>query len=127
MKATTELTATEITKQALEKLRELGYTVWRQQNSTYGNRKNIATKGVPDIIGYSDTGLFVGCEVKKIGDTFKQDQLNFLRALKKGGGIALYAIQVGSEVKILKFETTIKEAVKRYKDIRQTESKFFRG
>jgi VRR-NUC domain. len=99
-----ELSASEITKEALLRLKAQGFTVWRQNNLTIGRRKNIATPGIPDIIGYTSNGHFVGCEVKKIGDKFSKEQIGFLNGLIKGGGVALYAIQVGSEVKIKSFE-----------------------
>jgi hypothetical protein len=99
-----DLSASEITKEALLRLKAQGFTVWRQQNSSYGNRRNIATPGVPDIIGYTSNGRFVGCEVKKNGDKFSKEQVDFLNGLIKGGGVALYAIQEGSQVKIKSFE-----------------------
>ena len=115
-----ELSAAEITKEALLILRSIGHTVWRQQNGSFGNRRNIATPGIPDIIGYNRNGLFVGCEVKKIGDKFSKDQLDFLRALNKGGGGAYYAVQEGSKVVIKNFEgdqTSIKKETKSRQDL----------
>lgn len=102
MMAYRELTASEITNEVLLNFRTRGWTVWRQNNLTYGKRKNIATPGIPDIIGYAGSGIFIGCEVKKIGDTFKKAQKDFLLALDKSGGYAFYATQEKDKVVIKK-------------------------
>lgn len=98
-----ELTAQEITKEVLLKLRIKGYTVWRQNNLTWGRRKNIVKHAVSDIIGYSDKGLFVACEVKKIGDVFSDEQKEFLNGIGKRGGLAFWATQKGANVEIYVF------------------------
>src|SRR6185369_7563961 len=95
-----ELTASEITNEVLLRFRAKGWTVWRQNNLTYGKRKNIATPGIPDIIGYTGSGTFIGCEVKKIGDTFKPAQKKFLLALDIADGYAFYATQENDKVVI---------------------------
>lgn len=99
-----ELSASELTKDALMILKARGYVVWRQQNTSYGRRQNIATPGIPDIIGYDRrTVRFVGCEVKKKGDTFSKEQKDFLRDLKDSGGIALYVIQENGQAVIKEY------------------------
>lgn len=83
----------EIRKQAIETLEKRGCNVWPQNNLAVPGRKFIGRKGVPDIIGYTKAGLYVGCEVKAKGDTLSKEQLDFLIDLKKCGGIALLAIE----------------------------------
>jgi hypothetical protein len=107
-----ELTAQEITNEALLKLKALGCTVWRHNNSAIKRRKNVATPGIPDIIGYDPKGRFIGCEVKKIGDKFSEDQKQFLAALEERNGQAMYAVQEGSEVVIKYYEMIQQEAGK---------------
>lgn len=88
------LTKGEITKSAVTELKLRGANVWMQNNLAVPGRKFIGRKGVSDIIGFvSKTGLFLACEVKTIGDTFKDDQIVFMNEVKKAGGIALIATQ----------------------------------
>ena len=99
-----ELTASQITTEALLKLRARGCTVWRQNNITVRRRKNIVKKGQSDIIGYTSQGVFVACEVKTLGDDFSEDQKKFLKDVAEKKGIALIAIQEGYQVSIKNFE-----------------------
>ncbi|KWX82138.1 hypothetical protein AXF24_12490 [Streptococcus pneumoniae] len=83
------------------------------QNTVYGKRKNVATPGIPDIIGFTNSGLFVGREVKKIGDKFSKEQIEFLTRLHAGGGISLYAVEEKGKVIIKNFDgdqTVLKKA-----------------
>lgn len=99
-----ELSASDLTKEALIKLRARGNKVWRQQNISYGNRKNIATPGIPDIIGWDCEGRFLAAEVKTKGDRFSQAQQDFLNELKKKGGIALVVTQDGNRAAIKEYD-----------------------
>lgn len=102
-----ELTASDITETAKLLLTAKGYRVWRQVNTTTHRRRHIVTSGVPDIIGYHRiTGIFVGCEVKKKGDTFYESQIDFLMQLHAAGGTAFYATELNGEV-VLKEITTL--------------------
>lgn len=107
-----ELSASDITKEVLLRLSALGYRVWRQNNHATRGRKNHGMIGLPDVIGYTREGVFVGCEVKKIGDTLSQGQIDFLDALQASGGVALCAVQEGYDVKIKKFSEVNKVKVK---------------
>lgn len=76
---TKELSASDITRDALLILKVRNVEAWRQNNLTVRNRKGIVHRGVSDIIGYNrGTGIAVFCEVKKIGDTLSQFQIEFL-------------------------------------------------
>jgi hypothetical protein len=94
-----EYTASEITEHALKVLRLLGFEVWRSNNLAVKGRKFIGKKGVADISGYERfTGKRVECEVKKIGDTIKTDQENFLDEAKANGVHVYLATQKGNEI-----------------------------
>lgn len=89
-----ELTASEITKLAGIELEKRNCYTYRQNNLAVRGRKFIGEKGQSDRIGWNlSTGVFVACEVKKIGDTMKTDQIDFLFKVKKAGGFALIASQ----------------------------------
>lgn len=94
-----EMSAGDIRGHALKILNERNIEAWIQNNVTIRGRKFIGRKGVCDIMGYHRlTGLITACEVKKIGDTFKKDQIEMLTKIHKAGGIALQARQEGLKV-----------------------------
>jgi hypothetical protein len=96
-----ELSASEITQQALLMLKAKGFEVWRQNQIPVRGRIFTGRKGQSDIMGFERaTGRMVAAEVKKIGDTLKPDQIEFLGMVKKSGAHAFVVRQVGSEVKI---------------------------
>lgn len=99
-----QLTASQLTKDALMMLRAKNYFVWRQQNSSYGNRRNIATKGVPDILGFDGSGKIVCCEVKTLNDRLSEEQREFLSKVKDSGGLALIANQSQGSTVINEFK-----------------------
>lgn len=110
----TELTASQITKEVLLQFSAKGWKVWRQNNLTYGNRKNIVKQSVPDVIGYTERGLWVACEVKKIGDKFSSGQIEFLRDLNNAGGLAYWATEEKGKVVIKQFEGDNGQSQKEY-------------
>jgi hypothetical protein len=58
-----DLTASQITQEALMILKARNCQVWRQNNLTVRKRKGIVTKGVSDIIGYNKgTAEWMGWE-----------------------------------------------------------------
>lgn len=99
-----ELTASEITNEALRLLRTYGLTVWRQSNRGVKFRQNLTKPGIPDIIGWSKEGKFVACEVKKNGDRLSKEQKEFLRSLFLSGGLAFVATQLGNSVSIKNYD-----------------------
>lgn len=116
------ISTSDITKEVLLRLRAQGCTVWRNSTWSAGKRKNIITPGIPDVIGYGSSGVFLGCEIKKIGDVFSQEQKEFLRTLKRKGGIALWATQEGGSVviKIFSDEEFINQTGKRKQAVSKT-------
>jgi len=59
--------------------------VWRQNNLRVPGRKFIGMKGMPDIIGHSQDGRAVYCEVKTENDRLSQEQIEFMDAAQKAG------------------------------------------
>jgi hypothetical protein len=94
-----ELSASDITRDALLILQAKGWEVWRQNNIAVRGRKFIGKKGQGDIIGFHRTnGRFIAVEVKKIGDTIKDDQHKFLSTVQRAGAVAMLAMQEGQSV-----------------------------
>ena len=100
---TKEYTASELTAIALYDLKRLGHTVWRNNNLAVKGRAFIGKKGVADVIGISNKGLHVECEVKKNGDRFSNDQIDHLNMITKNGGLTYVCHQVESKVKLTEF------------------------
>lgn len=103
------LSSNTITKMAIVKLENRNCIVWRQNQIPVRGRKFIGKKGQSDIMGFQKcTGLIVACEVKKIGDTLRDDQIEFLTSVKAAGGIAIIAIDNSNYgVLLIDFEATL--------------------
>lgn len=86
-----------VVKSCIEWLRwhpELGQ-YWRQNSGSVSKiRRKTGKTGVPDIIGFSRRGIFIGIECK--GDEGKQSpaQKEFQNSLEKSGGIYILARSV---------------------------------
>lgn len=100
---TTHLTKDIIRESALKELKLRGYDVWRNNNIAVRGRKFIGRRGVSDIIGKTKDGRWVACEVKTVNDKISDDQKQFLNDLKHSGGIALLAVQKGSQVVVIEW------------------------
>ncbi len=76
------------TQRSLEYLRELGYhcEIVEKWNSFTKQRKDLW--GWCDLIGYTDSGVFVGIEVKKIGDKLSIEQIERLKDIYASGGFS---------------------------------------
>lgn len=62
-----------------------------------------------DILGFHMTSSkFMICEVKKNGDTLKDDQIELLSKVTDAGGYAFVAKQVGSEILIEPYQKKVK-------------------
>lgn len=87
-----ELTAGQITRDAMVMLEERHCFVWRNNNLSVPGRKFTGLKGVPDIVGFQKmTGVAVYCEVKTKNDKFSEYQKNFMIRAKTAGCICLIA------------------------------------
>lgn len=67
----------------------------------YGSRVSVGTKGDSDIRGHRPDGMAFYIEVKMPGETPRQDQLDFLEAMRKSGAIAGWATSIPEAVKIV--------------------------
>lgn len=86
-----KVTASQITNYAIDYFNRNGAHVWRQNNIAVKGRTFNGKKGISDIIGISVKGLFIACEVKKPGDSFKESQHKFLSQVHYLGGFAYVA------------------------------------
>jgi hypothetical protein len=94
------LTKAHIRESALKELSWRGHNVWINNNIAVRGRKFIGRLGVSDIIGISKDGRWVVCEVKTLNDRLSPDQITFLNDIKKAGGVALIAHQVGNRAEM---------------------------
>lgn len=95
-----ELSKAHIRASAITELTWRGHTVWIQNNLAVKGRRFIGRRGVSDVIGISKDGRWVACEVKTLNDTISDDQITFLNDVKKAGGLAYTAVQVGNKVEL---------------------------
>src|SRR5688572_13737238 len=105
----TPLTKATIRASAIKELAWRGYDVWINNNIAVRGRKFIGRRGVSDIIGITKDGRWVVTEVKTLNDVLSDDQIIFLNDIKKAGGEAYIACQVGNRVELKEWEVkTIK-------------------
>lgn len=91
-----KMSANTLTKHVIKLLDLKGFNVWRQNNGAVYDekkkcfRKNSATPGISDIIGYHrKTGQFIACEIKAGKDKLSEDQRLFLERVNRSGGIGI--------------------------------------
>jgi hypothetical protein len=92
-----DLTASQLTKWAKEKLTEQGCRVNRVNNIPVRRRKGTIEKGWADLQGYTNIGIYICCEVKKIGDKLSPEQMNRLEDVVNCGGIAYICSEQDNE------------------------------
>jgi hypothetical protein len=83
-----ELSASELTKWAKLYAKSKNWRVTRMNNTPIQRRKGTIEKGWCDLIGYTDNGVFVGIEVKKIGDKLSIEQIERLKDIYASGGFS---------------------------------------
>jgi hypothetical protein len=87
-----ELTAGQITRDAMLMLEDRNCFVWRNNNLAVPGRKFTGLKGVSDIIGFQKiSGIAVYVEVKTKNDKVSEYQRNFMIRAKTAGCIVLIA------------------------------------
>lgn len=102
-----ELTKGHIRTLAIKELTWRGHTVWINNNLAVRKRKFIGRLGVSDVIGITKDGRWVACEIKTLNDRLSIDQIKFLNDVKKAGGLAYIACQVGSHVQLKEWEVQV--------------------
>ncbi len=80
--------------------------MWRQNNQgTYNRKKNsyffTGLAGVPDIIGFTNTGKFIGIEVKRPCGVQRESQIIFEKNCKAFRGIYILADNIDKVIPIL--------------------------
>lgn len=98
------LSKSHIRASAITELTWRGHTVWRQNNIAVRGRTFIGRLGVSDVIGITKDGRWVACEIKTLSDRLSDDQILFLNDIKKTGGEAYIAHQVGNRVELKEWE-----------------------
>lgn len=83
-----DLTASELTKYAKDYFKRIGYRINRVNNIPVRRRKGTIEKGWADLQGYTDKGIYVACEIKKLGDTISKEQMERLHDVRLCGGKA---------------------------------------
>lgn len=103
-----KLTANQATRQILNYLNLAGFYAWRNNNNAVWDekkqifRKGSVEKGIPDILGFEKaTGKMIAVEVKAGKDKPSPEQLRFIAALEKSGGLACFASCAGDVVEYL--------------------------
>lgn len=100
----THLTKDIIRASALKELSWKGFDCWRQNNIAVRGRKFIGRLGVSDVIGITKDGRWIACEIKTLNDRLSPDQITFLNDIKKAGGEAYIAHQIGNQVELKEWE-----------------------
>lgn len=95
-----ELTKATIRASAIKELTWRGYDVWINNNIAVRGRAFIGRLGVSDIIGITRDGRWVVAEIKTLNDSLSSNQITFLNDVKKAGGEAYIAHQVGNRVEL---------------------------
>jgi hypothetical protein len=89
----------------IEEFTALNCHVWAQQQAPLGRRRYAVHSGVPDVIGFSPRGQFIGVEIKAGEDTLHEDQWVFLDGLWRSGG---FSAVVRSESSLLRLVERVK-------------------
>ena len=99
------MTTADLTSFCIDVLRSNNFTCWKEQNIPFGKRKHNVKKGKSDIIGYSNSGKILACEIKNIGDELSKEQEEFLRDIHQKGGHALVGKRSTHGINIYYFVT----------------------
>lgn len=86
---------TQLMHRIMTALSEHGCIVLRTNAGTYYTKDGVAVKigfpGLSDLVGITPAGRFFACEVKVPGQKPRENQLAFLEAVRKKGGIGIWA------------------------------------
>ena len=96
---------TILMRKIMTALSERGCFVLRSNAGVYfdtqGNRITIGFPGLSDLIGCTPQGRFFAIEVKMPGEKPRQNQLDFLEAMKNTGAIAGWCTTIPEALKIV--------------------------
>ena len=86
-------------------LSEKGCFVLRSNAGVYfdsnGNRVTVGFPGLSDLIGCTPNGRFFALEIKMPGEKPRQNQLDFIEAMKKSGAIAGWCTSIPEALNIV--------------------------
>ena len=89
-----DITANELTKWAKKNLEFVGYRINRVNKIPFGKRKGTIQKGWADLQGYTENGVYVAVEIKKLGDKLSEEQKERLKDIFQCGGIVYICTEV---------------------------------
>ena len=98
-----DISANELTKWAKLNLVYIGYRLNRVNNIPFGKRKGTIQKGWADIQGYTENGVYVAVEVKKIGDRLSVEQKDRLKDIYECGGIVYICTEVDNKPTLIEW------------------------
>jgi hypothetical protein len=98
-----DISANELTKWAKLNLEYIGYRLNRVNNIPFGKRKGTIQKGWADLQGYTEDGVYVAVEVKKIGDRLSIEQKERLKDIYECGGIVYICTEVDNKPTLIEW------------------------
>jgi len=98
-----DISANELTKWAKSNLENIGYRLNRVNNIPFGQRKGTIQKGWADLQGYTENGVYVAVEVKKIGDRLSVEQKERLKDIYECGGIVYICTEVDNKPTLIEW------------------------
>jgi hypothetical protein len=98
-----DISANELTKWAKSNLEYIGYRLNRVNNIPFGKRKGTIQKGWADLQGYTENGVYVAVEVKKIGDRLSVEQKDRLKDIYECGGIVYICTEVDNKPTLIEW------------------------
>ena len=98
-----DISANELTKWAKLNLEYVGYRLNRVNNIPFGKRKGTIQKGWADLQGYTEDGVYVAVEVKKIGDRLSIEQKERLKDIYECGGIVYICTEVDNKPTLIEW------------------------
>ena len=98
-----DISANELTQWAKSNLEYIGYRLNRVNNIPFGKRKGTIQKGWADLQGYTENGVYVAVEVKKIGDRLSVEQKERLKDIYECGGIVYICTEVDNKPTLIEW------------------------
>lgn len=91
----------ELTKKILRYLGLKGCTVWRQNVGRFQGAYKSGIPGLPDILGFTSKGQFIGIEVKSSTGNLRSSQVKFQEKAVRCGSIYLVARRIEDVMEVI--------------------------
>jgi hypothetical protein len=98
-----DISANDLTKWAKTNLELIGWRLNRVNNIPFGKRKGTVQKGWADLQGYTEKGVYVAVEIKKIGDKLSKEQKERLKDIFECGGIVYICTEVENKAALIEW------------------------